>query len=170
MENIKNGMLILGILCFSIVISFAQKGQFSTFLNVGVTNPFLEDGSGFQAAINPYYMVSKGIAIEGQISYARTNIESAFISGQSGVDKSLNILFGPKFYLAGPDKKVRPYLNLLLGILNNKEEREGMEREPSTELGLSTGAYLQISDFVLGISFDTPSNGIFKVGYNLQLN
>ncbi len=143
----------------------AQNNSFAFSPNTGVSTPLLEEGIGFHIGLNPTYSLTQHLALEGQVSYVHTNIKSAFISGRSGSANSFNLLAGARFYLNSEDKKVRPYINLLLGGMYNDEEKEGLNLEPEFGIGLSAGTFVEINKLIAGISYDTPGNIIFKVGY-----
>lgn len=157
----------LALCILSCSVTYAQKGNFSTLLTGGVATPILDNGIGYHIGLNPCWSLSNHISIEGQLSYAAVEIDGAFISGAQGTVKTFNALAGGRLYILSPEKNVRPYINLLLGgMLSDDQSENTTNRNPEFGVGLSTGAFLEIKRFVVGVSFDTPSNLILKAGYN----
>jgi hypothetical protein len=157
---------LFAILFFSITAyAQAQQSPFSTSATVGITSPILDNGLGLHLGVNPAYALLPHVAIEGQISYLYTNISGSFLSGNTGFYHAVNTLAGGRFYLHGPEKSTRLYLNLLAGAVYQQETTNGITRSGAFDLGFSAGAYLQLSKWLLGLSYDTPQNVILKVGY-----
>jgi hypothetical protein len=146
----------------------AQGNSFFLIANSGISTPLLEEGIGFHIGLTSSYSLTQHLAVEGQVSYVRTNIKSAFISGRSGIANTCNLLAGARLYFNSEDKKVRPCINLLLGGMYNDEEKEGLDLDPEFGVGLSLGTFVEINKLILGVSFDTPGNIIFKVGYRFS--
>jgi hypothetical protein len=166
MNNIiKRITALLFFIIICLATSRAQEKSFSITPTIGIGALLLEDGLGFHIGLNPHYSLTNHFGIEGQVSFIRTQIKSAFVSGRSGTANTINTLLGARFYFNAPGKKVRPYINLLIGGMYNDEEKEGLDLDPEFGLGLSAGTFVEINEFVLGVSFDTPSHLIFKAGY-----
>jgi len=149
-------------------VSNAQTNDFSNTVVVGVGTPMLDNGIGFHVGYNPSFSVHEYFAVEGQLSYFYTNLTGSFISGNTGTVQSVNLLTGGRLYFTSEDKNVRPYINLLIGGMYNREFMERIGGSNTTSefgLGGSAGAYVNISRFVIGLSLDTPQNFILKVGY-----
>lgn len=145
----------------------AQNNNFSNTITLGVGTPILDNGIGFHLGYHPSVSVHEYFAVEGQLSYFNAKV-TGFISGDAGRNHAVNFLTGPRVYLIAEDKNVRPYINLLLGGIYTREimERAGVSTTRSEfGFGFSGGAYVNINQFVLGLSYDTPQNVIFKVGY-----
>lgn len=144
---------------------FAQKGSFTTNATVGVTTPILDNGIGVHLGINPSYALFSHFSIEGQLSFIHTNVKGAFISGKEEKVNAGNALVGGRLYFTAPEKNLRPYLNLLLGGNYTQEKQEDGETTANFGPGFSAGAFLEVHQFVVGGTFDTPQNLILKVGY-----
>lgn len=144
---------------------FAQKGHFSTNATVGVTTPILDNGIGVHLGVNPSYALFSHLSLEGQLSYIHTDISGAFISGGEEKVNAGNALVGGRLYFTAPEKKLRPYLNLLLGGNYTQEKREGGETTANFGPGFSVGGFFEIQRFLVGVTFDSPQNIILKAGY-----
>lgn len=162
----KKGIVVIVFLALVGTIAKAQNNDFSSTITLGIGAPILDGGIGGHIGFNPAYSVSEYFAVEGQLSYAYMRINSSFISGKTGKVQSANILTGGRVYFTGEDKKVRPYANLLIGGMYNHEVQDSSGFK-TTEFGfgLSAGAFVNINQFILGLSLDTPQNIIFKLGY-----
>lgn len=140
--------------------TIAQKRNFSISPTVGLNTPILDNGSGLHFGLNPAYAVSSRFTIESQISYAYANIDGTFLSGESDFQENFNALIGGRLYVRSDEKKVRPYFNLLVGgTINRRSDYE------EYLFGVSTGFFVDIRRFLVGLSFETPGNVILKVGY-----
>jgi len=165
---------ILAILFLALVgtTAKAQKNNFSHTVTLGGILPLLQHGSGFHVGYNPDFSLSPFFAVEGQLSYYCTKriTSGIFTPGYTYTLHSVNLLAGGRLYFTPEDKKVRPYVNLLIGGFRNRQVREHSfeDTSESTELifGVVTGAYVNIKRFTLGVSTNTPKSLIFKVGYN----
>ena len=145
-------------------LSYAQPKDFSNSITVGITTPILDEGAGIHVGVNPAVLFSHRFAFEGQISFMRTKIKSAVASGRMGRINSVNILFGPRLYLISREKPTRLYLNVLLGGNYNREQHERIQFE-NHQLGFSVGAFLEVHQFLLGLSLDAPENLVVKAGF-----
>ncbi len=166
MNFIKKGITIIMFLAFTRTVLNAQNNDFSITPTLGLGSPILDGGLSCHLGVNPGLSVSPYFSVEGQLSYIYTKVNSAFLSGERGTSHSVNLLTGGRLYFIPDDKKVRPYINILLGGSYHRE----IEKSPglkTTEfgLGLSAGAFVKIDNLVLGLSIDTPQHIILKVGY-----
>lgn len=139
--------------------TIAQKRNFSISPTIGLNSPILDNGSGFHLGLNPAYAVSSRFTIESQISFAYAKTRQ-FLSGESDVQEDFNALIGGRLYVRSDEKKVRPYFNLLLGGTLNR-----MSDNQEYIFGISTGFFVDIRRFLIGLSFETPGNVILKIGY-----
>jgi len=161
----NNKSIVLFILLFFSLIATAQKGSFTTSATIGLATPILDSGIGLHIGINPSYVLTPHFSIEGQISYASTKIHSSFLSGAEGQSNSVNTLGGGRLNLNSVEKKNRFYVNALIGLNYNKEEKNGLKMDGQFNVGSSIGAYLELKSFLVGLSFETPENLVLKVGY-----
>lgn len=159
----KNDIKLFWLSLFFLLLGFtaiAQKRSFSISPTIGINFPLLDKGLGFHISLNPAYTLSSRFTIESQLSYAFTEIDGKFISGESGSQENFNVLAGGRFYILSGEKKIRPYFNLLLGgTLNRRSDYE------EYIFGLSTGLFFDINRFLAGISLETPGHIVIKVGY-----
>lgn len=162
---------IYGCLFFLLVTlsTYAQEKDFSISPFVGVTMPILDNGVGAYAGINTSYSITSRFAIEGQVSYLNTKVNSSFLSGNEGVINSANALVGGRVYLSPQEKKTRFYLNALVGGNYSKESVNSIEGDTEFTLGFSGGGFVQIKNFIVGLSYETPQNIVLKAGYNFPL-
>ena len=163
-ELINLGLVLLMILYFG-RITYAQKSHFSTLSTIGVTTRLLDSGLGYHMGMNPTYLLSSKVSIEGQISYLYTKITSSFLSGKERKSQSINTLAGGRFYLNSEERTNRFYLNLLIGLNYNKEEFNNVKQSGEFGVGLSGGGFFEFNKFVIGLSYDTPQNLVLKAGY-----
>ena len=161
--NFKVKVLAVMLVCFQTFAS--AQDNFSITPTVGVASPLLDGGVGFHIGVNPYYSVSSYFAFEGQISYAYVNITSGFLSGETGNTNTGNFLVGGRLFFRSKEKKVRPYINLLMGAMINREVSREQVFGPDLSFGGSVGAFVEIDRFVVGASLDSPQNVTLKVGY-----
>lgn len=147
----------------------AQKCDFSISPMLGVSTPLLDGGTGVEVSVNPHLTINRFIAIEGQVSYTYTSISGAFLSGNTGKSHAAQTLIGGRFYFNSKEKKVRPYANLLLGGLYYNEEMNDNTSSSEFSMGYSTGFFVDIHQFLIGISFEAPGALLFKVGYDIPI-
>lgn len=159
--NINHKFLLLALFFFTSHLTIiAQKGDFSFTPTIGLNIPILDNGIGFHIGINPAYSFSSFVAVEAQVSLGHIKGVGAFLTGESSSQTSFNVLVGPRFYLLSEEKKARPYLNLLVGGMQNSES-DYIEYT----VGASVGGFVEINNFLLGVSAETPGNIIVKTGY-----
>jgi hypothetical protein len=163
--NCKTVVLLFGMFLAGMSVS-AQKRDFSAAINIGYALPTMDYGNGFYIGFNPCWSFTSHLAIEGQISYTHTKIKKTFLSGEHGTFNSFNILFGGRLYVLSEEKKVRPYINLLAGgVIYNEEISNGEQDNYTPAIGLSLGAFVKITRFQIGLSYDTPYYLNLKIGY-----
>lgn len=143
----------------------AQEKSFLISPTVGISKPILDNGIGAHLGVNPSYAFTRYLAVEGQLSYSYTQVTGSFISGDRGHYHGLNALAGGRLYVHSPEKRTRLYVNLLLGAVYKKERENNFTSPGVIDLGFSAGSYLQISKWLIGLSYDTPKNIILKGGY-----
>lgn len=142
----------------------AQTNSFSVASTIGVTTPILDNGIGLHIGINPSYVLSPNLSMEGQISYLYTSIGATFLSGKEGNSNALNVLAGGRWYLSPAEPTKRFYLNLLLGVNYNTEEVNEVKNDGELSFGYSAGAFYEFNQFLIGLSYDTPQNIVLQVG------
>ena len=135
---------------------------------MGYALPILDGGNGIHLGLNPSFELSNFFAIETQFSYTYANINQ-FISGNSAKQNSYNGVIGARLYIVEKEKKFRPYLNFLVGVLYSTEEDVNlMQKDTETLLGYSAGIYgLFQKKYVVGIASETPGFFVLKLGYQL---
>jgi hypothetical protein len=159
-------LLLLFSLLFTFQILNAQKGENTTAINGGLGAPLLDNGLGVYLGVNHCWFFSSRIALEGQVSYLHTKITGSFLSGDTGITHSVNTLIGGRLYLSPSEKKVRPYLNLLVGGVYSRAQQESRDAVTSEfNAGISVGTFFEINHFLAGLSLESPSSLILKAGY-----
>lgn len=150
---------------FSLInLTNAQESRLELLPTIGVTSPILDNGIGFHVGLNPYVRINKRVSAEGQLSYIYTNITSSFLSGNISSVNSVNTLVGGRIYVNPEDKNTRFFLNLLIG-LNYLKETNNIGGVGEYNVGFSGGTFIELNRVVIGLTFDTPQNLIFKLGY-----
>lgn len=157
--------LVLLLLLTAGLLTNAQKNNFTVSTTLGVTTPILDSGIGFHVGVNPAYALFSIFSIEGQISYSFTKVNSSFISGNKGINNSINTLVGGRLYLNSDERTNRFYLNLLVGGNYTKEEENREQYNGDFNMGLSGGVFFESNKFLMGFSYETPQNILFKIGY-----
>lgn len=145
----------------------AQEKAFSNHINVGLSKPLLSGGYGVSIGFNSSYSISEHFSMEGQISYNYTKITHAFISGNKGYRNQGNLLVGGRLYFNKSTAKTRYYMNALVGggIIHLPESLNGSNKNPSFNLGFSSGLYVEKPKFIAGIALEAPMGFIAKIGY-----
>ena len=88
------------------------------------------------------------------------------MAGDNGVSHTFNILAGGRLYILSEKKKIRPYINLMTGVvIYNEEISNRTQDDYKTEIGLSLGAFVEITQFQIGLSYDSPYYMNLKIGY-----
>jgi len=161
----KNIILIFLLGLFNTINS--QENKINVLTTLGVSSPLLDGGVGLTFGVNPHKRLSKNISLEGQLSYNYTKINDSFINGNKGFYNSINALVGSRFYVIPETKKTRLYFNALLGLNYTNEKMDyNPNRIEMVGLGLSAGMFVSIKKINIGITYDTPQNPSFKLGYS----
>jgi len=150
---------------FSLInIIIAQNNSFEKLVTVGVSQPILNNGTGFHIGFNPSFELKKSFSIEGQLSHIYTNIDSYFLSGDYGRSNDINLLIGSRFYLNSSENKNRFFINFLLGLNYERDDRLGREISEEYRLGFSIGGYYRFKKINLGLTYDSH-HIVLKCGY-----
>ena len=150
---------------FSLInIIIAQNNSFEKLVTVGVSQPILNNGTGFHIGFNPSFELTKSFSIDGQLSHIYTNIDSYFLSGDYGRSNDINLLIGRRFYLNSSENKNRFFINFLLGLNYEKDDRLGREIREEYRLGFSIGGYYRFKKINLGLTYDSH-HIVLKCGY-----
>jgi len=161
---IKKYILIFVLLLFTFSIK-AQKNNFSSSANIGISTPILDNGIGFHIGLNPAYALHSHFSVEGQISYAYTKISGSFLSGNEGNISSINALAGGRLYFNAEEKTTRFYLNFLLGGNYNVEAIDNIDKGGEFGMGFSGGVFCEWNNLLVGAAYETPQNVVLKIGY-----
>ena len=158
--------LILYFLFFGLINNtISQDKSFEKLVSVGISQPILNNGTGFHIGFNPSFESTKSFSLEGQLSYIFTNIDSYFLSGDYGQSSDVNLLCGGRFYLNSAENKNRFFINLLLGLNYERDDRLGREINEEYRLGFSVGGYYRFKKINFGLTYDTH-HIILKCGYS----
>ena len=150
---------------FSLInIIIAQNNSFEKLVTVGVSQPILNNGTGFHIGFNPSFELTKSFSIDGQLSQIYTNIDSYFLSGDYGRSNDINLLIGSRFYLNSSENKNRFFINFLLGLNYERDDRLGREIREEYRLGFSIGGYYRFKKINLGLTYDSH-HIVLKCGY-----
>ena len=99
------------------------------------------------------------------MSHIYTNIDSYFLSGDYGRSNDVNLLAGGRFYLNSSENKNRFFINLLLGLNYERDDRLDREIREEYRLGFSAGGYYRFKKINFGLTYDTH-HIVFKFGYS----
>ena len=158
--------LILLLFFFGLINnSIAQEKSFEKLLTIGISQPILNNGTGFHVGFNPSFELTKSFSLEGQLSHIYTNIDSYFLSGDYGRSNDVNILAGGRFYLNSSENKNRFFINLLLGLNYERDDRLDREIREEYRLGFSAGGYYRFKKINFGLTYDTH-HIVLKCGYS----
>ena len=158
--------LILLLLFFGLINnSNAQEKSFEKLVTIGISQPILNNGTGFHVGFNPSFELTKSFSLEGQLSHIYTNIDSYFLSGDYGRSNDVNLLAGGRFYLNSSENKNRFFINLLLGLNYERDDRLGREIREEYRLGFSVGGYYRFKKINFGLSYDSH-HIVLKCGYS----
>ena len=161
----KYSFLIVVIFIGIISNTFSQEKKLEKLVSLGISRPILSNGTGFHAGFNPSFKLTKRISLEGQLSYIYTEIESYFLSNSSGTINDINFLAGARFYLNSSENKNRLFINFLLGLNYNNDQKSGEEKREEFGTGFSVGAYYSLNKLNFGLSYDTHQI-VLKFGYS----
>ena len=159
----------------------AQNNSFEKLVTVGISQPILNNGTGFHIGFNPSFELTKSFSIDGQLSHIYTNIDSYFLSGDYGRSNDLNLLIGGRLYLNSKfryrhktdlnnialTKEKNPnrfFINLLLGLNYERDDRLGREIREEYRLGFSIGGYYRFKKINFGLTYDSH-HIVLKCGY-----
>ena len=158
--------LILLLLFFGLINnSIAQEKSFEKLVTIGISQPILNNGTGFHVGFNPSFELTKSFSLEGQLSHIYTNIDSYFLSGDYGRSNDVNLLAGGRFYLNSSENKNRFFINLLLGLNYERDDRVDREIREEYRLGFSVGGYYRFKKINFGLTYDTH-HIVLKCGYS----
>ena len=158
--------LILLLLFFGLINnSIAQEKSFEKLVTIGISQPILNNGTGFHVGFNPSFELTKSFSLEGQLSHIYTNIDSYFLSGDYGRSNDVNLLAGGRFYLNSSENKNRFFINLLLGLNYERDDRLGREIREEYRLGFSVGGYYRFKKINFGLTYDSH-HIVLKCGYS----
>ena len=157
--------ITLLLLSFSLINNtIAQNNSFEKLVTIGISRPILNNGTGFHFGFNPSLELTKSLYLEGQLSHIFTNIDSYFLSGDYGRSNDINLLIGSRFYLNSSENKNRFFINFLLGLNYERDDRLGREIREEYRLGFSIGGYYRFKKINLGLTYDSH-HIVFKCGY-----
>ena len=158
--------LILLLLFFGLINNtIAQEKSFEKLVTTGISQPILNNGTGFHVGFNPSYELTNSFSLEGQLSHIYTNIDSYFLSGDYGRSNDVNLLAGGRFYLNSSENKNRFFINLLLGLNYERDDRLDREIREEYRLGFSAGGYYRFKKINIGLTYDSH-HIVFKCGYS----
>ena len=158
--------LILLLLFFGLINNtISQEKSFEKLVTIGISQPILNNGTGFHVGFNPSFELTNSFSLEGQLSHIYTNIDSYFLSGDYGRSNDVNLLAGGRFYLNSSENKNRFFINLLLGLNYERDDRLGREIREEYRLGFSVGGYYRFKKINFGLTYDTH-HIVLKCGYS----
>lgn len=164
--------LIFYFLLFGLINNtISQDKSFEKLVTLGVSQPILNNGNGVHVGINPSYELTKSFSLDGQLSYIYTNIDSYFLSGDYGHSNDVNLLFGGRFYLNSTENKNRFFINLLLGLNYERDDRvvdqviNYRKIREEYRLGFSFGGFYRFKKINFGLTYDSH-HIVFKCGYS----
>lgn len=145
--------------------TISQDKSFEKLVTIGVSQPILNNGSGVHIGFNSSFQLTNTFSLEGQFSHIYTNIDSYFLSGDYGQSNDVNLLFGGRFYFSSFENKNRFFINLLLGLNYERDDRLGREIREEYRLGFAVGGYYRFKKINFGLTYDTH-HIVFKCGYS----
>ena len=158
--------LILLLLFFGLINNtIAQEKSFEKLVTIGISQPILNNGTGFHVGFNPSFELTNSFSLEGQLSHIYTNIDSYFLSGDYGRSNDVNLLAGGRFYLNSSENKNRFFINLLLGLNYERDDRVDREIREEYRLGFSVGGYYRFKKINFGLTYDSH-HIVLKCGYS----
>ena len=158
---------LLFLLLFFCLINniISQDKSFEKLVSVGISQPILNNGTGFHIGFNPSFQLTNTFSLEGQLSNIYTNIDSYFLSGDYGKSNDVNLLFGGRLYLNSFENKNRFFINLLIGLNYERDDRLEREIREEYRLGFAVGGYYRFKKMNFGLTYDTH-HIVFKCGYS----
>lgn len=160
----KKLLFLLLFFCFMNNI-ISQDKSFENLVSIGVSQPILNNGTGGHVGFNSSFQLINIFSLEGQLSHIYTNIDSYFLSGDYGQSNDLNLLLGGRFYLNSFEDKNRFFINLLIGLNYERDNRLGREIKEEYRLGFTFGGYYRFKKINFGLTYDTH-HIVFKCGYS----
>ena len=145
--------------------TISQDKSFEKLVTIGVSQPILNNGTGFYIGFNQSFQLTNTFSIEGQLSHIYTNIDSYFLSGDYGKSNDVNLLCGGRFYLNSLENKNCFFINLLIGLNYERDDRLAREIREEYSLGFALGGYYRFKKINFGLTYDTH-HIIFKLGYS----
>ena len=161
MKNLLFLILFFGLINNTI----SQDKSFKKLVSVGISQPILNNGTGFHIGFNPSFELTNTFSFEGQLSYIYNNIDSFFLTGDYGSSNDINLLCGGRFYMNSAENINRFFINLLLGLNYEREDRSDREIREEYRLGFAFGAYYQYKKLNFGLTYDTH-HIVLKCGYS----
>tara|TARA_Y100001954_G_scaffold208920_1_gene233626 strand:+ start:106 stop:597 length:492 start_codon:yes stop_codon:yes gene_type:complete len=159
-------LILLLLLFFGLINnSIAQEKSFEKLVTIGISQPILNNGTGFHIGFNPSFELTNSFSLEGQLSHIYTNIDSYFLSGDYGRSNDVNLLAGGRFYLNSSENKNRFFVNLLLGLNYERDDRLDREIREEYRLGFSVGGYYRFKKINFGLTYDSH-HIVLKCGYS----
>ena len=158
--------LILPFLIFSLTSNIiSQDKSFDKLVTIGISQPILNNGTGLHIGFNSSFELTKSFSFEAQLSNIYTNIDSYFLSGDYGQSNDVNLLCGGRLYLNSFENKNRFFINLLIGLNYERDDRLGKEIREEYRLGFAVGGYYRFKKINFGLTYDTH-HIVFKCGYS----
>lgn len=143
----------------------AQHKSFSTALTVGTSTDILDGGVGIHFGINPAYDLNSYVAIESQVSYIKNWVSAGFINGESDKISAINAMIGGRIYICPKKMKARVYFNFLYGSAQVTDFELDDTKNKFRDIAASMGLFFSVKHFLIGLSAESPSHYILKVGY-----
>ncbi len=165
MNRITKALPVLLLLCLGSIYAQAQERKKEFALSAGfatkLSDPFIpETAHGFHLGINMYNQGAVRFSSDAQFSLNYTNATV----GATNI-LTLMTLYGVRMYFSRPERHTRIFMSLLGGFaFINESGDDFIENRP--DVGYSFGLYLEAGRFVFGVAVETPTNAVFKVGYN----
>ena len=106
MKNLLFLILFFGLINNTI----SQDKSFKKLVSVGISQPILNNGTGFHIGFNPSFELTNTFSFEGQLSYIYNNIDSFFLTGDYGSSNDINLLCGGRFYMNSAENKNRFFI------------------------------------------------------------
>ena len=158
--------LLFLLLLYCLINNIHSQGKtFEKLVSVGISQPILNNGTGFHIGFNPSFELTNTFSLEGQLSHIYTNIDSYFLSGDYGQSNDVNLFCGGRLYLNSSDNKNRFFINLLIGLNYERDDRLDREIREEYRLGFAVGGYYRFKKINFGLTYDTH-HIVFKFGYS----
>lgn len=142
----------------------AQNEKTKSYVIGGLNIPFLDTGIGVNVGINTAYNMATNFSLEGHSSVNYTKITNSFLGGREGHRFNFNLFAGGRLYFMPKEKNNRLFINFLTGIHFYQENFKNVKSESEFTLGLSTGLYYEIKEFIIGVALESPGYLALKGG------